>query len=230
MRPQLRQRSRASRARRARWELKWWRRLQALLDIERQKGLTSPARPFCFWAMETQGPCCTRNRKWANQGTSERSKSTAVSSPGDDDQMGIERGMNAKRPPRTRKALFASSSASFGDATERARQPLPRLLRRGWREPFALAARLWFRFGLRRLLNFLLAFVFASHASSVTQKGRSGKDKTTGRDRFPFCRWSALWIRASSRAFAHGVLNSEDAVSAFVTSPAMSSWTHSRSP
>jgi hypothetical protein len=90
-----------------------------------------------------------------------------------------------KGPPQARRALFAPSSASFGDATERARQPLPRLLWRGWREPFALAARLWFRFGLRRLLNFLLAFVFASHASSVTQKGRLGKDKITGHNRFP---------------------------------------------
>jgi hypothetical protein len=42
-------------------------------------------------------------------------------------------------------------------------QRMPRLLWRGWGEPFALAAGLWFRFGFRRFLNFFSAFVFASH-------------------------------------------------------------------
>ncbi len=37
------------------------------------------------------------------------------------------------------------------------------LLRRGRCEQLALAARLWFRLGLGRLLGFFLAFIFASH-------------------------------------------------------------------
>lgn len=45
----------------------------------------------------------------------------------------------------------------------RALQPVQRLLGRSGGEPFALAAGLWFGFWLRRLLDFFLAFVFASH-------------------------------------------------------------------
>jgi len=38
------------------------------------------------------------------------------------------------------------------------------LFRRGWGEPFALAAGFRFRLGLRGFLDFFLAFIFASHA------------------------------------------------------------------
>ena len=41
---------------------------------------------------------------------------------------------------------------------------MPRLLGRGWGEPFAFAAGFWFGVGLRRFLDFFLTFVFASHA------------------------------------------------------------------
>jgi hypothetical protein len=67
---------------------------------------------------------------------------------------------SAKKPSKDKEGL----SASFQDATAGAHQPIPRLLRRSWGEPFALAAGLWFRFGFRRLLDFFSAFVFASHA------------------------------------------------------------------
>jgi hypothetical protein len=54
-------------------------------------------------------------------------------------------------------------SASFKRNRESG-QPMPRLLGRGWSKPFAFAAGFWFGFGLRRFLDFLLTFVFASHA------------------------------------------------------------------
>lgn len=75
--------------------------------------------------------------------------------------MGID--SNAQRSSADREDLCASEKTHPGDATEGARQPMARLLGRGWSEPFALAAGFWFRFGLRRFLNFLFTFVFASH-------------------------------------------------------------------
>jgi len=63
-----------------------------------------------------------------------------------------------------KEGLFSACETHPSGAIEKARQPLPRLLGRGGREPFALASGLWFGFGLWRLLNFFSAFVFASHA------------------------------------------------------------------
>ena len=48
---------------------------------------------------------------------------------------------------------------------------LSALLRRSWNEPFPLAARFRFWLGFRRLLDFFLAFVFASHGSQCDIKG-----------------------------------------------------------
>jgi len=75
-----------------------------------------------------------------------------------------------KGPPRTGRA-FLRPETQPGEREE----PLPRLLGWSWGEPFALAAGLWFGFGLRRLLDFFSAFVFASHGDQCATKGGQGE-------------------------------------------------------
>jgi hypothetical protein len=74
--------------------------------------------------------------------------------------------MTQKSPPRRRAFLLVNLRArQWGRAGRMS------LLRRSRCEPFASAAGLWFRLGFRRLLDFLLTFVFASHGSKCDTKG-----------------------------------------------------------
>jgi len=71
-----------------------------------------------------------------------------------------------KGPPWTGRAFLRRETQPSALDT-----PLARLLGRSRGESLALAAGLWFGFGLGRLLDFFFAFVFASHGDQCDTKG-----------------------------------------------------------
>jgi hypothetical protein len=68
---------------------------------------------------------------------------------------------NRKALPGGRAFLYLASAAKSRGA----------LLRRGWGEPFAFAARLWFRLWFGGFLDFFSAFILVSHECKCVTKG-----------------------------------------------------------
>ena len=82
--------------------------------------------------------------------------------------------MNAKKPSPDRRGLFCATANRCSPEGRTAETPL---FRRGGAEPFALATRLRFWLGFGRLLDFFLAFVFASHTCKCDTKEAQGEGK-----------------------------------------------------